>query len=139
VSYLVDTNVLSELRKGTRCAPAVARWSASAPSSAFFTSVLVLGEIRRGVERIRPRDPRQAQKLERWLQQVKTAFAGRVLLIDERVADAWGHMGVLSPLPVIDGLLAATAKVHNLTLVTRNVSDVIRTGVKILDPFALRP
>jgi predicted nucleic acid-binding protein len=138
LSYLIDTNVLSELRKGSRCAPAVARWSASVPSSTFHTSVLVLGEIRRGVERIRPRDPRQADKLERWLQQVKTAFAGRVLLVDERVADAWGRTGGPSPLPVIDGLLAATAMVHGLILVTRNVSDVLRTGVAILDPFAPR-
>jgi predicted nucleic acid-binding protein len=139
VSYLLDTNVLSELRKGARCASSVAHWAASAPPNAFFTSVLVIGEIRRGVERVRGRDSHQARKLEGWLEQVRTAFAERTLPVDDRVADTWGRMGVSQPVPVVDGLLAATAKVHGLVLATRNVADVAGTGVAVVDPFALPP
>ena len=133
--YLVDTNVLSELRKGDRCAPQVALWAASEPPDAFFTSVLVIGEIRRGVERIRRRDERQAGVLERWLGQVRAAFSGRILEVDEPVAEAWGRIGLEAPLPVIDGLLAATARVQGLTLATRNLGDVTRSGVAAIDPF----
>jgi len=136
VSFLLDTNVLSELRKGARCHPAVVRWVADLPTDAFHTSVLVVGEIRRGVERLRRRDRRQARALERWLEQVRAAFAGRILDVDERVAEEWGRLSVPDPLPVVDGLLAATAKVHGLTLATRNVADVARTGVVVLDPFS---
>jgi predicted nucleic acid-binding protein len=139
VSYLLDTNILSELRKGVRCTPSVAHWATSASPDAFFTSVLVIGEIRRGVERVRGRDPRQARKLEDWLEQVRTTFAGRTLAVDDRVADVRGRMGVSRTVPVIDGLLAATAKVHGLILATRNVADVIGTGVAVLDPFAMPP
>ena len=139
MSYLLDTNVLSELRKGARCASSVAHWATAVSPNAFFTSVLVIGEIRRGVERIRGRDPQQARKLEDWLEQVRTTFAGRTLAVDDRVADAWGRMGASRPVPVIDGLLAATAKVHGLVLATRNVADVIGTGVAVVDPFALPP
>ncbi len=136
IGYLIDTNVLSELRKGQRCDPNVARWAATLESGQRHTSVLVLGEIRRGVERIRRRDDPQARVLETWLEQVRRAFAGRILDIDQRIADTWGRFGAGDSLPVVDGLLAATAQVHGLTLVTRNVDDVVRTGVAVLDPFA---
>lgn len=135
MTYLVDTNVLSELRKGERCDRNVAAWADSAIPEEFHTSVLVIGEIRRGVERIRRRDRKQAAVLERWLEQVRRTFAGRILGIDERVADQWGRLGAPDPVPVIDGLLAATAVVHGLVLVTRNIADVKRTGVAALDPF----
>jgi len=136
LTYLVDTNVLSELRKGARCDANVARWAASAPPEAFHTSVLVIGEIRRGVERLKRRDRRQASVLERWLGQVRAAFAGRIIEVDEPVAEEWGRMSVPDPVPVIDGLLAATAKAHGLTLATRNLTDVARTGVAAIDPFS---
>lgn len=135
MTYLLDTDVLSELRKGGRCDANVARWATSADPEDFRTSVLVIGEIRRGVERIRRRDRRQAGALAAWLEQVRVAFAGRILDIDERIAEEWGRMSVPDPIPAIDGLLAATARVHGLTLATRNVADVARTGVAFLDPF----
>jgi toxin FitB len=135
VKWLVDTNVLSELRKADRCDPQVARWAESAAPEALFTSVLVLGEIRRGIERLRRSDPRQAKVLSRWLDQVRLAFAGRILEVTEQIAEEWGRQDVPDPKPVIDGLLAATAKVHGLTLVTRNAADFTPTGVQVLNPF----
>lgn len=135
MKYLLDTNVLSELRKGTRCDAHVARWADAAPSNSLFVSVLVLGEIRRGVERLRRKDPKQAKRLGAWLEQVKGAFAGRILGVDEAVAESWGSHDVPEPKPVVDGLLAATARVHGLTLVTRNTADFKRTGVAVLNPF----
>ena len=133
--FLVDTNVLSELRKGRRCNPGVARWAASQPTETLFTSVLVLGEIRRGVERARRRDADKALVLERWLNAVRLAFEGRILPVDQAVAEEWGRMGVPDPLPVIDGLLAATAKANGLTLATRDTANLDRRGVRVLNPF----
>ena len=75
-------------------------------------------------------------KLDRWFAQMRTRLGDRVLPIDEPIADAWALMGVPDPLPLIDGLLAATAKVHGLTLVTRNVADLAASGIPLLDPFA---
>lgn len=135
MNYLIDTNVISEVRKGDRCDPQVSAWYESINDSELYLSVLVLGEIRKGIERARPRDPKQAQALEKWLSAVQVAFAGRILPIDDETADEWGRMGANRPLSVIDGLLAATAKVHRMTLVTRNTADVINLGAKILNPF----
>lgn len=135
MSYLLDTNVLSGLRKGRRCDPNVARWALSVPRSSLHTSLLVLGEIRRGVERIRRKDQGQARVLEGWLEQVRRTFAGRILGLDEAVVDLWGRLDVPDPVPVVDGLLAATARRHDLVLVTRNVADVRRTGARLLNPF----
>jgi toxin FitB len=101
---------------------------------ALYTSVLVIGELRRGIEGIRRRDDRQAKAYEDWLEQVRLAFAGRILDIDERIAEEWGRLNVPDPLPAIDGLLAATSKVHGLTFVTRNAADVLRTGIATIDP-----
>ena len=133
--FLLDTNVISEVRKADRCNVAVARWFAAVSDADLFISVLVTGEIRRGIERLRGRDASQAEILERWLQDVMTSYADRVLPIDGRVADAWGRLGAARPVPVIDGLLAATARVHDMTLVTRNVQDVEGLGVSVLNPF----
>ena len=103
------------------------------------TSVVVLAEIRRGIEVKRRADPGQANALDRWFEQMRTRLGERVLPIDEPIADVWARMSVPDPLPFIDGLLAATAKLHGLTLVTRNVGDVVRTGVSIIDPFGYSP
>jgi len=138
VSWLVDTNVLSELRKGVRANPEIRAWFADAQEDELFTSVLVLGEIRRVIESIRHRDVPSALALEQWLQRLANDFADRVLPVDARVADRWGSLNVPDPIPTVDGLLAATALVHDLVLVTRNVRDVERTGVRLWDPTAAR-
>lgn len=100
------------------------------------TSVVVLAEIRRGIELKRRNDPDQADRFHQSFSQMRTRLGDRVLPIDEPVAEAWALLSVPDPLPLIDGLMAATAKGHDLTLVTRNIADVARTGVAILDPFA---
>ena len=138
MSWLVDTNVLSELRKGVRANPEIRAWFADAQEDELFTSVLVLGEIRRVIESIRHRDVPSALALEQWLQRLANDFADRVLPVDARVADRWGSLNVPDPIPTVDGLLAATALVHDLVLVTRNVRDVERTGVRLWDPTAAR-
>ena len=135
MSFLIDTNIISEVRKGERCNRHVAAWYASTADEDLFLSTLVLGEIRKGVELVRPRDPRKAAALERWLREVETAFGGRVLGIDNAVSDQWGRMSAIRPVPVIDGLLAATASTNGLTLVTRDDRDVTGLGAKVLNPF----
>lgn len=136
MSWLVDTNVLSELRKGDRANAGIRAWFADAREDELFTSVLVLGEIRRGIESIRRRDLPSAIALEQWLTRLATDFADRVLSVDARVADRWGSLNVPDPIPTVDGLLAATALVHDLVLVTRNLRDVDRTGARLCDPTA---
>lgn len=136
MKFLLDTNVISEIRKRDRAHPNVARWVARTPVNEIGTSVVVLAEIRRGIELKRRSDPKQAEVLDRWFAQMRTRVGERVLPIDEPIAETWAVMSVRHPLPLIDGLLAATAKVHGLTLVTRNVDDIARTGVSIVDPFA---
>lgn len=136
MSWLVDTNVLSELRKGERAEVGVRSWFAEVDDAELFTSVLVLGEIRRGIESIRRRDKPSALALEQWLVRLAMGFGERVLPIDVRTADRWGSLNVPDPVPTVDGLLAATALEHDLVLVTRNVRDVAATGVQVLDPTA---
>ncbi len=138
MSYLLDTNVISEIRKGERCDRHVRDWYASIADADVFLSTLVVGEIRKGVELARVRDPDKADALEQWLGQVEVAFDGRVLGIDNAVAHRWGRMSALRPTPVIDCLLAATAAVNRLTLVTRNDGDVAGLGAKVLNPFRPR-
>jgi len=136
MSYLIDTNIIAEVRKGSRCDAQVARWWVGVADADLFLSVLVLGEIRKGVELARPRDPVKAVVLERWLDAVSQAFAQRILPIDQAVADAWGRLNAPHPRPTVDSLLAATAQVYDLTLVTRNLTDVKHAGIKLLNPFA---
>lgn len=136
VTYLLDTNVLSELRKGGRANSGVRAWFEACADQELCTSVLVLGELRRGIEGLRLRDPSGAAALEQWLARLHVSFADRVLDIDGAVADRWGRLNVPDPVPTVDGLLAATALVHGLVLVTRNVRDVHRTGVELLNPFS---
>ena len=135
MSYLLDTNVVSELRKGDRCQASVSSWYASVMGSEKFLSVLSIGEIRQGIESIRRRDAGSARSLEVWLTKLLADYAPRILPVNESIAEQWGRLNVPDPLPVIDGLLAATSMVHGLTLVTRNVDDVKRTGVRCLNPF----
>lgn len=135
MSFLIDTNVLSELRKGHRCDPSVSSWFAEAPSEEIFLSALTIGELRRGIENLRRRDERAARSIEAWLQELLGAYAHQILPVDQATAEQWGRFNSPNPLPVVDGLLAATASVHGLTLVTRNLKDVEQTGVRCMNPF----
>jgi len=135
VSFLIDTNIISEVRKGDRCNAAVAAWWAGVAEDELWLSALVLGEIRKGVELARRRDPQKAAVLETWLSDVVSGFGDRVLPVDASVAEEWGRMNAIRPVPVIDALLAATAKANDLTLVTRNEADVAGLGVEVLNPF----
>ncbi len=135
MGYLVDTNIISELRKKNRCDANVRNWFNQTESDLVYISVLTIGEIRQGVERIRRRDVCAALSLENWLQQVEINACGRILPISKAIANRWGKINSGDPLPIIDSLLAATAMEHDLTLVTRNVRDVERSGVRLLNPF----
>jgi predicted nucleic acid-binding protein len=134
VSYLLDTNVLSEIRKPQGDA-GVKAWFEEVRGEELYLSVLVLGEVRQGVERLRKRDKVQAAVFERWLRGLETNYQDRILDIDTEVADRWGRLNAGDPLPVIDGLLAATALTYGLTLVTRNVKDMERSGATLFNPF----
>jgi predicted nucleic acid-binding protein len=133
--YLLDTNVLSELRKRSRCHPNVAAWIQPIASTELYVSVLALGEIRKGIELIAKRDATAAAKLETWLGGLYTSYGDRILDVTPVVAEEWGRMNAIRPLSAADGLIAATAKVHDLTLVTRNVKDLHEVGVRLLNPF----
>lgn len=137
--FLVDTNVVSELKRGRRAAPAVAKWFESLPPDQVFTSVIVLGEIRRSIELIARRDRPQAELLERWYAGMRRRLDTRVLPVDEPIMMMWSRISVPDPLPAYDGLLAATALVHDMTVATRNTSDFRRVGAKVLDPWIERP
>ncbi len=136
MSFLLDTNIWSELRKGRRADAGVTSWLAGVDDTDLFLSVLVIAEIRRGVERIRRRDASAGRSLGAWLQTLQGAHGARILPVDLRVAEEWGRLSSRVSVPVIDGLLAATALFYGLTLVTRNVKDVARTGVPVLNPFS---
>jgi hypothetical protein len=135
VKFLLDTNVMAELRKGSRANVRVRSWFAALDPDAILLSTLTIGEIRRGIENVRRRDAPSARALERWLRRLVVEHGDRILPVDLPVADEWGRLNVPDPLPVIDGLLAATAKVHGLTLATRNVKHVARTGADVVNPF----
>ena len=139
MGYLVDTNILSELRKRERVDARVAAWLATVPPDELFVSVLSLGEIRRGIELIRRRDPASARALDKWLNGLEAHYADRILPISPAIADRWGRLSPDQPLPVTDGLLAATGIEHKLTIVTRNVDDFRRSGVNTLNPFQGAP
>ena len=127
--------MVSELRKGRRCHSRVASWYAALGNEELFLSVLTIGELRKGIDNIRRRDEPSAAALEEWLQGLLAAYSDRILPVDQAVAERWGRFNVPDPLPVLDSLLAATASVHGLTLATRNLKDVVRTGVPCVNPF----
>jgi predicted nucleic acid-binding protein len=138
VNYLVDTNVISELRKGENCHPSVAQWFRSLADANIFLSVLTIGELRRGVESIQRRDAASAARLNAWLQKIVAQHGDRILPVDLEAAEQWGQLNVPDPRPVIDGLLAATALSRGMTLVTRNIKDIESTGVSYFNPFVAR-
>lgn len=132
--FLLDTNVVSELFRREPDPRVVEWWRRTRTPS--FLSVLVLGELRRGVERLAPRDPARAQMLDARIDGIVVDYADRTLPVTAAVADEWGRLGARRPIPVVDGLLAATALVHGLTLATRNMKDVADLGVPYVDPFS---
>jgi toxin FitB len=135
VTYLVDTNVISELRKRAPNS-SVEKWFSSCPPNNLYLSVLTLGEIRKGIELLS--DESRKQAYGDWLaKEIPAFFSGRILQIDARICDRWGRMSAAAgrTLPVIDSLLAASAVEHGLTLVTRNVKDFIGLPVTTIDPW----
>jgi predicted nucleic acid-binding protein len=133
--FLLDTNVVSELRKRERCSPKVNAWAATVAPNQDFLSVLVVGELRRGAILKRRSDPAAADALERWIARLTQLYAERILPITLDIAQEWGRLSALRAIPPEDGLLAATAVVHRLTLVTRNVKNVEGLGVSLLNPW----
>ena len=135
MSYLLDTNVLSELRRKTPH-PNVVAWMSSRPASTLYLSVLTLGELRKGVEGVADASRRLA--LMDWLEtDLPSFFAGRILAVDAQVSDRWGRLLALAgrPLPAIDSLLGATASLHGLCVVTRNARNFAALGVEVVNPW----
>lgn len=134
--FLLDTNVVSELRKRDRAESQVRTWFDEHRDAEFWLSVLVVAELRRGVELIRRRDVPAATTLMAWLESTISDYEDRILPVTLAIGQRWALLSVPDPVPVIDGLMAATAVEHDLTLVTRNVDDVKRTGADFVNPFA---
>lgn len=134
--YLLDTNILSEIRKSQRLRDGkVFAWWQILRNEPVFLSVLVLGEVRKAIDLLARKDPKSAQKLDQWLAETREQFAGRILDVTLETALEWGGLSAIRPLPQVDGLLAATALRHDLTLVTRNIDDFRGLGVHLLNPF----
>jgi predicted nucleic acid-binding protein len=136
--FLIDTDVISEVRKGAKSNAGVRAFfgRASAEGMDLYLSVVTIGELRQGLERIRYRgDEPQAQRLERWLLQLTSEYADRILPIDEEIAHVWGRLRVPNPENPLDKQIAATALIHDLALVTHNVAHYAATGVAVINPF----
>ena len=130
--YLVDTNVISDAR---RKIPQALSWLQSVPPDEVFLSVVTLGEIARGIAQKQRTDPRAAQVFERWLARLRTTHRARILPITDVIAIEWGRLAAERPRGDADGLIAATAIAHGLTVVTRNVRDFADTGVPCINPW----
>jgi len=134
VNYLLDTNIVSESLRPAPDREAL-RWLRFTPSSRLHISVLTIGELTRGIELLQRRDPAQAAGPHRWADEVVAMFDRRILPVTAETAAAWGRLDARYQLPTIDGLIAATALIHHLTVVTHNVKDFERAGVPVLNPF----
>jgi len=137
-AYLLDTNVVSEIRKGERCFPGVQTWLDKQSASNLFLSIVTLAEIQHGIELIAKRDEKQAKHLTRWRKQLENTYRGlnHLLTIDSDTALQWGKLQAIRRLPAMDAWLAATAIIHNLTIVTRNENDFNCLPVRIQNPWA---
>jgi toxin FitB len=133
LTFLLDTNVVSEIRHGRD--PHVRRWVGEIEDVDLHLSVLTLGEIRKGIELLRRRDPGQAEVFASWLGELHTRFADRIVPIDARIAEDWGRLNAAATRNTVDSLMAATARIHGLTVVTRNTGDFEGCGVPLLDPW----
>jgi predicted nucleic acid-binding protein len=116
----------------------VAAWYSNLEEESLYLSVLVLGEIQKGIEGLRGRDARKANLLDLWLEQLQISFQSQILPVDIAISQEWGRLSSLHTVPVIDGLLAATATAHGLVLVTRNTRDFADLGIQLLNPFETR-
>jgi toxin FitB len=135
VSFLLDTNIVSEARRRTQNR-GFAAWWAGVESSRLYLSALTVGEIERGIEKLRRRgETGRVKDLDGWLEGVVRQFSDRILPVDVEVAAEWGRHRAARAIPSIDGLIAATATAHDLTLVTRNVADMAGTGARLHNPF----
>ena len=137
--YLIDTDVISELRKKDQANPGVVAFfkEVSSRDVPLYLTVVTIGELRRGVELIRYRgDTKQAKTLERWLTRLLADYRDSVLSFDEDVAQIWGRLRVPHPENPLDKQIAATALIYDLILVTRNVKHFAVTGVKLINPFS---
>jgi predicted nucleic acid-binding protein len=137
LSFLLDTNAVSEIRRGRD--PQVRAWVASVDDAELHLSVMTLGEIRTGIDRLRDRDAAQASVFARWLGQLRKQFAERILPVDSRVADVWGQQNAAASRNTTDCLIAATARVHDLTVVTRNTKDFEGCEIRLLNPWEYEP
>jgi len=137
LSFLLDTNAVSEIRRGRD--QWVRAWVSEVADADLHLSVLTLGEIRKGIELLRDRDPAQAEVFASWLNELRTRFADRIVPIDDRVAEEWGRLNAAAPRNTIDSLIAATARIHELTVVTRNTGDFEGCGVPLLNPWHHEP
>jgi predicted nucleic acid-binding protein len=135
MAYLIDTSILSELRK-VSCDAKVTDWMMSIDPEQAFVSVLTIGEIRMGIEARRKNSPRAVAPLERWLLELETNYSDRILTITADVADRWGRISPGRPIPMAAGLIAATAIAHKLVIVTDNPTAFQGSGAKTFDPFA---
>lgn len=135
MSYLLDTNILSELRKGPQADAKVRAWDASTDADERFTSVIVLAELMKGARLRGRRDVGGGAALERWIERVVTEFRERILPVDLPVASVWADLIAQRSRPPIDMLIAATAIAHGCVLVTRNVSDFEESGARLLNPW----
>ena len=134
MTFLLDTNVISEVRR-KRPDGRVVSWLKRTDPAALSISVLTLGEIAKGAAQCAARDRAQAAIYYQWLALVRSNYADRTIAIDADIAEAWGRLAAKSPLPIVDGLLAATALVRGMTLVTRNVRDIADAGIPVLNPW----
>nr|WP_294549514.1 type II toxin-antitoxin system VapC family toxin [uncultured Rhodopila sp.] len=132
--YLLDTCIISEARRKT---PQAVMWLQKAQSDTLYLSVITIGEVMKGVMMKLRTDPPAAASLLRWLDELRFVYSARILPVDDAVATGWGRLMAQRSRPVADALIAATAKVHNKVLVTRNVADFEDTGVDVIDPWAL--
>ena len=135
MSYLLDTNVISEFRKEDKCNSGVRKWRNSVAHEETFLSVIVMGELRQGIERLRERDKAGARKLDVWFSGIRAAYGQQILAVTSEVCHVWGANSLLWPLQTADALIAATAMQKELTLVTRNEHDFQRCGVDFINPF----
>jgi toxin FitB len=133
LSFLLDTNVISEIRRGRDAN--VRAWIADVDDVDLHLSVMTLGEIRKGIEQLRRRDPEQAAVFAGWLGELHKLFADRIVDVDARTAEEWGRLNASAQRNTVDSLIAASARIHDLTVVTRNTVDFEGCDIRLLNPW----